>query len=168
MLEKASSPERNRPGALREDLARYFEDHRKLVETEALTLLLTANEPVLLARRLIFEAGAGVPFVTVGMVSRALAPSPPPLVAGRAAPAGGPVGARPSFELLQEGFSPPGSAREPLRAYQELFRSRFAGIHRMLKGRPELAGLLPVQELAGREGPAAVIGMIREVRTTSS
>ncbi|MHB8351269.1 MAG: metallophosphoesterase [Thermoplasmata archaeon] len=167
MLEGTSPGARPLPGALRDDLIRYFEEHRKFVEADALTLLLTAPEPVLLARRLIHDAGAGVPFVTMGMVTRALGPpprsgpSPPVGVALDAADA------RPSFKLVAEGFSPPTAGLRPLEAYGALFQSRFQALKRLLKGRPELPGLLPVRELRGREGAASIIAMIREIRPTA-
>ena len=170
MLEGTAPAARQGPGALRGDLVRYFEEHRKLVEAEALTLLLTAPEPVLLARRLIRESGAAAPFVTVGMVSRALWPPAAgngPVVSGGGAPAAPEAGPTP-FQLVAEGFSAPTPGLRPLEAYGGLFRDRFRALKRILHGRADLRGAVPIRELRGREGPASVIGMIREIRPTAA
>jgi DNA polymerase II small subunit len=178
VLEGTARAPSARSEALRADLVRYFEDHRKLVESEALTLLLSAPEPVLLSRRLIDGAAAGAPFVTRSMVEEALyrrgsgltGPSAPSVVG----PDGGgrreelinrPMAA--AFELLQEGFSMSPAGVHPLEAYGSLFASRFETIQRMLKGRSDLPNLVTVGELRSREGTASIIGMIREVRQTA-
>jgi DNA polymerase II small subunit len=157
---------------LRADLVRYFEDHRKLVEAEALTLLLAAPEPVLLSRRLIEEAGTARPFVTRSMVEHALAPARTAVSGGRPAPgglgaapaAGGPP---PAFVVLSEGFIEPPPGREPLQAYGSLFASRFRSLARLLKGRSDLPNTMPVGELRAHEGPLSSIVMIRGLRQTS-
>jgi DNA polymerase II small subunit len=169
-LLESAGPSAGLASSLRNDLVRYFEDHRKLVEADALTLLLSAAEPVLLCRRVIEEAGAASPFVTREMVARALDRSPSALGRSGARPPGperSPPGPAAPFELIVEGFTagPPG--RGPLEAYGGLFTARFRALQRMLAGRPDLTGLLPVRELAGREGPASVVGMIRSVRQTA-
>lgn len=159
---------------MRDDLVAYFESHHKLVEAGALQLLLHAPQPLQLSRRVIEAAGADSPFVTLELVERVLgAPALPSTsvlarpatpARGDSAPGGSP---KPSYELVREGFIPPEAAREPLEAFQGLFRSRYAALARLLKGRPELENLRPIGELWSAEGVASVIGMIREVRETA-
>lgn len=152
---------------MREQLVAYFGAHHKLVEPGALNRILETNQPLDLSRQLIESSGAGSPFVTLEMVESVLtrrsgavarAPSAPPAGAP-AAPAAVP------FELLCEGFQPP-TARPPLEAYTALFESRYKALARMLRGRPELGGHRPIGDLRRAEGSAAVIGMVRDVRTT--
>jgi DNA polymerase II small subunit len=179
VLEEAPRGAGARRDSLRADLVRYFEDHRKLVESDALTLLLTSPEPVLLSRRLVDGAGGAGPFVTRRMVEEALRPRASVEASGsasglgrgfpaeRLAPAG-PASAIPAaFELLSEGFNPTAPGADPLAAYGSLFASRFEALERLLKGRSDLPNLVPVRELRSREGSASVIGMIRELRQTS-
>ncbi len=164
---------------MRAQLVAYFEAHHKLVEAGALQMILTTPQPLDLSRRLIESAGTGSPFVTVEMVRAALgptgaarpgglgprAPAPPaaPTAPGTP-PAMAPAG---YFHLIEEGFIPPTSNRDPLESYGELFASRFRALTRLLRGRPELSGLRPIGDLGRAEGSAAVVGMIRDVRQTS-
>ncbi|MCI4337121.1 MAG: DNA-directed DNA polymerase II small subunit [Thermoplasmata archaeon] len=147
---------------MREHLVAYFESHRKLVESSALQLILTSPQPLDLSRALIDSAGTESPFVTHAMVVEMMAQRAP---ASSRAPAPAPV-APPPYALVSEGYSTPAAGRGPLEAYGELFASRFATLSRMLRGRPELANVRPIHDLARAEGRAAVIGMVRDVRQT--
>jgi DNA polymerase II small subunit len=168
MLERVP-PNPTGGGALRDDLVRYFADHRKFVEADALTLLLGSAEPVLLSRQLIDSIGTGVPFVTRAMVESLLGAEAARTSRYRAPPleAAGPIAPAAAYALIAEGFGTAPPHREPLEAYGGLFASRFRALQRMLKGRPDLPHLVPVRELRAQEGSASIIGMIREVRQTA-
>lgn len=158
-------------GALREHLVAYFEEHHKLLEADALQLLLSDRQPLALSRELVTRAGDASPFVTREMVEAALArrqspaPRAEPPTAGLVAKSNT---RRPSvpFELLVEGFTGPPVASQPIAAYEALFQSRFRALARLLRGRPELPNLRPIRELRAAEGASSVIGMVREVRET--
>ncbi len=170
---------------MREHLAAYFESHRKLVEAGALQRILDTAQPLDLSRRLIEAAGPSSPIVTLEMVESALRREhggavsvPPPGLrpTGGPPPAAGPPGTGPtsatahpppSFTLLAEGFIEPASTRPPLEAYEGLFASRYRALARMLRGRPELTGAVPVAELKRAERETAIIGMVGEVRQTA-
>ena len=155
-------------GSLRGDLIRYFGAHRKLLEADALLLLLASPEPIRLSRRILERAEATAPFITRAMVERALAPpvgGPLRSAEPRAAEAAVPV--PPAFELLSEGFNRAPAGRGPLEAYGGLFASRYRALERLLAARPELSDRRPIRELPGAEGHASVIGMLRSVRQTS-
>ncbi len=158
-------------GDLRAHLVHYFEEHHKLVEAAALQLLLTDHQPLVVSRELVERAPGGTPFVTREMVEALLASRRRARAAGPAPPRSGelertaPRHAAP-FELLVQGFSGPPVATQPIAAYQVLFRSRFQGLARLLRGRPQLPNLRPIQELRVSEGQASVIAMIRQVRET--
>ncbi len=148
----------------------YFEEHHKLVESGALQLLLTDHQPLIVSRELLERSGAESPFVTREMVEEVIARRrrlPTPTVpAGREEMlASAPRRAVP-FELLSEGFSGPPVATQPLAAYEALFHSRYRALARLLRGRPSLPNLRPIQELRASDGVASVIGMVREVRET--
>ncbi|HEV2231198.1 MAG TPA: metallophosphoesterase, partial [Thermoplasmata archaeon] len=142
----------------------YFEAHRKLVESSALQRILASPQPLDLSRALIEAAGVDSPFVTLEMVEGLLRSGAAPTPASRAfsSPAG--LSGVPTFSLLTEGFSVGAAGREPLEAYGELFASRFRTLSRLLRGRGELAGARPVNELPHSDGTVPVIAMIREVR----
>ena len=156
-------------GDLREHLVHYFEEHHRLVEAAALQLLLSERQPLLVSRALVETTRGDSPFVTREMVERLLADRAPPSV-GPARPtaelAPRSVGRPPPFELVSEGFSGPPVATQPLAAYGALFRSRYRGLARLLRGRPTLPNLHPIRELRGSTGSVSVIGMVREVRET--
>lgn len=156
---------------MREHLVAYFETHHKLVEADALTLLLQASQPLSVCRRVLKHADPATPFITRTMVEGTLAqmalerrgtatvlrPSdplpevhPPPL----------------PFELVLEGYEEPPAGRAPLSAYASLFHSRFESLSRLLRGRPGLPNLRPIGELNGRDGSVSTIAMVREVRQT--
>ncbi len=160
-------------GDLREHLVRYFQEHRRLVEADALRLLLSERQPLVVSRELVERSNGGPPLVTREMVESLLlgrrptsfrtvgtGPSLPAGLAERAVPRPAP------FELIREGFSGPPVATQPLAAYEALFRSRFQALSRLLRGRPTLGNLRPIRELRPTEGEASVIGMVREVRET--
>ncbi len=165
----------------------YFRAHHKLVEAGALQRILERPHPLDLSRRVIDVAGPSEPIITLEMVDRALeeeglrsAPSPAPVHRSPpTTPAAGPMSAVlvppiaaaartvPAFTLLAEGFIEPASTRPPLEAYEGLFAYRFRTLARMLRGRPELTGAVPVAELPRTERAGAVIVMIDEVRQTA-
>ncbi|HYA54666.1 MAG TPA: metallophosphoesterase [Thermoplasmata archaeon] len=158
-------------GALREHLVAYFEEHHKLLEAEALQLLLSDRQPLALSRELLDRTEGGSPFVTREMVEavlarrRAPAPRAEATVAGLASNANARRPAEP-FELLSEGFTGPPVATQPIAAYGALFQSRYRALARMLRGRPELPNLRPIRELRAADGVASVIGMVSAVRET--
>ncbi len=158
--------------ALREHLVAYFEEHHKLLEAEALQLLLSDRQPLSLSRELLARSGDGSsPFVTREMVEATIArrragvPRAEAAVPGLVANANRRAAAEP-FELLTEGFSGPPVASQPIAAYGALFQSRYRALARMLRGRPDLPNLRPVRELRASDGVASVIGMVRAVRET--
>ena len=150
---------------MRDHLVAYFAEHHKIVEADALRLLLSSPHPLLLSRRVLEALGPEAPLVTAEAVRRVVgvprglvAALPEPRSVVRALPP-------PAFELLREGFSP-ASGAAPLLAYEQLFQSRFQSIARLLKGRPDLPNLVPIGELRRSEGTASAIAMVREVRRT--
>lgn len=160
---------------MQDPLIGYFQSHRKVVEGEALDLIRGAPEPLDLSRKLIEMAGADSPFVTRAMVESLLGPStlhrsaaarPEPLHAPTPSPL--PEAVRPpGFAVLREGFEPLAADRDPLQAYGGLFAHRFAALSRILRSRSGLPDLTPMGSLRNREGELSVIGMVREIRTTS-
>ena len=157
---------------LREHIVAYFEEHHKLVEADALELLLGDHHPLVISRELIERAGAATPFVTREMVETVLAEGPlgdSSAVTLRATvgPVALPALDASGFQLLHEGYSGPVSAESPLVAYSALFQSRFRALARLLRGRPELENLRPIRELRTTEGASSVLGMVREVRETN-
>jgi DNA polymerase II small subunit len=160
---------------LREHLVAYFEQHHKLVEAEALELLLDHRQPLIVSQELIERAGPDGAFVTREMVEELITeerrPSGRPYLARPPAPAGpravpAPEGSN-AFHLVREGYSGPPTAGTPLEAYSALFHSRFRALSRLLRGRPELENLRPIKELRAGDGTASIVGMVREVRETS-
>ena len=158
---------------LREHVVAYFEEHHKLVEADALQLLLDTHQPLVLSQELIDRAGPSGLFVTLEMVERALAERRSGALPAVAIPAltseprspDAPEPPRP-FRVILEGYSESAVAGPPLIAYQALFHSRFHALHKMLRGRPQLPNLRPIRELRATEGTSSVIGMVREVRQT--
>ncbi len=157
--------------SLREHLVAYFEEHHRLVEAGALQLLLAQSHPLLVSREVVETPGSGSPFVTVEMVERAIAAREPPhpsaLAGLKPAARREDVRVEIPFELIQEGFVGPPVASDALAAYSSLFQSRYRSLARLLRGRPELGNLRPIAALRSGDGPASVIGLVREVRTTS-
>jgi DNA polymerase II small subunit len=156
---------------MREALVRYFEENQRLIEAEALSLLLSQPEPLRLSRRILEESEAAGPFVTRAMVERMLEAGEltlqgPLLSVPAEHPKPAPE-ASPDFRILSEGFAPGIPGRKPLEAYQGLFHHRFRTIQRWLKGRPDLPNMVSIKDLRGRDGTASIVGIVREVRTTS-
>jgi DNA polymerase II small subunit len=146
---------------MRDHLVAYFAENQKIVEADALKLLLESPQPLLLSRRVIEASGPTSPFVTLEVVQRVLAAASRSTAV--AAPA--PETVHPEFELLVQGFEPATGA-PPGEAFPALFRSRFTALQRMLRGRPELGNLRPIAELRRAEGTVALVAMVREVRET--
>ncbi|MGI0132766.1 MAG: metallophosphoesterase [Thermoplasmata archaeon] len=156
---------------MRDHLVTYFETHHKLVEADALALLLETTQPLAVCRRILRRADDDSPFITRTMVEGAIAQLA--LERGGTAVAlrpGDPLPEirppPPPYELVREGYSAAPPGRAPLEAYSALFHSRFETLARLLRGRPGLPNLRPVAELRGQEGSASMIGMVREVRQT--
>jgi DNA polymerase II small subunit len=157
---------------LRDHLVAYFEEHHKLVEADALELLLEESHPLVVSRELIERAGEATPFVTREMVETVLAEGP--IGAAMAVtlrvvtgPAPLPTPEAAGLHVLHQGYSGPVASDSPLVAYSALFQSRFRSLARMLRGRPDLENLRPVRELRVSEGASSVVGMVREVRETA-
>jgi DNA polymerase II small subunit len=163
---------------MRDHLVAYFESHHRLVEADALQLLLESPEPLLLSRRLVESTPPEATFVTREMVellvlrgssvSGARVRFSGLVVAPTIARAALSTAPPPMFTLLSEGFVPTTRRRNALEEYEELFRGRYRSLHRLLRGRPDLPNLRPVKELAGMQGIASVIVMLREIRRTAS
>ncbi len=159
---------------LRGHLVAYFEGQHKLVETDALTLLLTDRQPLVLSQQVLDRCGTGSPLVTREMVERTIELRRASRMVARAAPASVASeialnsGSAPPFALLTEGFSPPVPNRDPLEAYGALFASRYQMLSRLLRGRPGLSNLRPIRELRSAEADASIIAMIRDVREVSA
>ncbi|HKS59560.1 MAG TPA: hypothetical protein VJS68_02140, partial [Thermoplasmata archaeon] len=156
---------------MREHLVAFFESHQKLVESDALALLLTTPEPLALSRRLVEVSGADSAVVTREMVELVLTEVAPPSPRGNPVPAAPPSDAaehvEPTparFELVREGFVPLPEGREPLAAYSAMFNSRFRSLSRMMRGRPDLPDLRPIGEALTSHGTVSLLGMIRSVR----
>jgi DNA polymerase II small subunit len=160
---------------LREHLVAYFEQHHKLVEADALDLLVDHHQPLVVSQELVERAGPGQPFVTRAMVEELFVEDVRPSRIPSLARSGGITGPRPvpppegstSFHLVREGYSGPATADTPIAAYEALFHSRFRALARLLRGRPELENLRPIRELRGSDGVASVVGMVRDVRETN-
>ena len=161
---------------MQDPLIGYFQSHRKLVEGDALDLIRGSPQPLDLSRRLIEMAGADSPFVTRAMVESLLgsstvsAPTAPSRLAATEAARPRPASATlppPEFSVLREGFEPLAADRDPLESYGGLFAQRYAALSRILRGRSGLPDLTSVGTLRSREGEASLIGMVREIRTTS-
>jgi len=157
---------------LREHLVAYFEEHHKLVEANALTLLLDQPQPLLVSRDVVELVGVGSPFVTQEIVEEVLARRAPTLLRG---PADRPVALTPAvgpapgadFTVVREGFSGPSRAETPIAGFTRLFTSRFRQLAPAVRSRPGLENLRSVRDLRPSEAVQSVVGMVREVRTTS-
>jgi DNA polymerase II small subunit len=156
---------------LREHLVAYFEEHQKLVEAGALRILLESHQPLIVSREIVQRAGVGSGFVTEAMVVSVLSDRRPrgiaPALSGGLASPAGPSPTEDGFRLLLEGFAPAPAGSAPIEAYSGLFRARYRALQRLLRGRPSLPNLQPIGDLRPAEGPASIIGMVREVRETS-
>ncbi len=152
---------------MREYLVAYFTEHHKIVEADALRLLLASPQPLVMSRRVLEGLGPDHLVVTAESVERVvgIGRRPERAVPRPAAVAELARAETPSFALLCEGFTPATGAA-PLLAYGELFRSRFDTLGRLLKGRSDLPNLRPVAELRRHEGVGSAIAMVRDVRQT--
>jgi DNA polymerase II small subunit len=157
---------------LREHLVAYFEQHHKLVEANALTLLLDQPQPLVVSADVVERVGPSSPFVTQEIVqqvlagrSAAFAPRafrrPDPSVG----PTAGPVDA--PFTVVREGFAGPSKAETPIAGYTQLFTSRFRQLAPVVRARPGLENLRSVRDLRPMDVAQSVVGLVREVRTTS-
>ena len=150
---------------MREHLVAYFADHQRLIEPAALDLLLSDPQPLLLSRRVLEQHATDGPFVTCAMVESARARAPVALsTASRKGPAR--EAASTGLDVLREGFSPPPMERDPLTGYRALFTARLQALGAVLRGRPELPNLRPIEEASRAGSTVSVIGLVRQVRST--
>ncbi len=161
------------PAGLREHLVAYFEEHHKLVEAGALMLLLDQPQPLVVSRDIVERVGRSSPFVTQELVQEVLAQRGPrftrrlaDLGAERPVPAGtiAPVA---DFAVVREGFAGPSKAETPIAGFTQLFTSRYRQLAPLVRHRPGLENFRSLAELRPSEGVQSVVGMVREVRTTS-
>jgi DNA polymerase II small subunit len=157
---------------LREHLVAYFEEHHKLVEATALTLLLDQPQPLVVSRDVVERVGLASPFVTREIVEEVLGWNP--RSGGRARERSlGPVGPAPAPSLpselvvVREGFGGPSRAETPIAGYSQLFTSRYRQLAPIVRGRTGLEGFHPIRELRPSDAVQSVVGLVREVRTTS-
>lgn len=157
---------------LREHLVAFFGEHHKLVEAEALRLLLDFPQPLVLSQDLVDRAGPLAPFVTEAMVRAAIAEKggspgvrlpPVPEPSGASAPEL-PVA---EFRVVREGYAGPPPPGTPIDGYSRLFSARFRDLGRLLRGRPTLENLRPIRDARSQEGVASVLGMVRQARQTT-
>ena len=157
---------------LREHLVAYFEEHHKLLEANALALLLDQPQPLLVSRDVVEQVGAGSPFVTQEVVLAVLARRGPaaawraPDRPGAPAPAA-PDGPAEAFSVVRQGFAGPSRAETPLAGFTRLFTSRYRQISPVLRSRPGVENLRSIRDLRPADVPQTVVGMVRELRTTS-
>ncbi|HZY70390.1 MAG TPA: metallophosphoesterase [Thermoplasmata archaeon] len=162
---------------MRDHLVAFFETHQRLIEADALRLLLSSPEPLLLSRQVLDATHDDRPFVTREIVEEVLAHRSP--ISGGWAPAAprseavdagsSPLDvarAPPTYSLIGEGFLTTAHRRDALSEYSELFRSRYRALARMIRGRAELPQPRSVREIAGTEGTTSVVGLVREIRRT--
>ncbi len=157
---------------LREHLVAYFEEHHKLLEAPALTLLLGQAQPLVVCRDVVERVGASSPFVTQEIVQEVLAERGPPRSEGRspAAPSGvpaTPLAEAPDFAVVRAGYTGPSRAETPVAGFTRLFTSRYRQLSPLLKGRATLENPRPVRDARPSDGTQSVVGIVREVRRTS-
>jgi len=157
---------------LREHLVAYFEEHHKLIEANALTLLLDQPQPLVVSRDVVETVGTDSPFVTQEIVQAVLARRAPTAVRRAAerpvaAPAGVPASPAAEFAVVREGFSGPSKAETPVLGFTRLFTSRYRQLAPAVRSRGGLENLRSVRDLRPAEGVQSLVGMVREVRTTS-
>ncbi len=161
---------------VRDRLVAFFESHQKLVEADALELLLRQPRPLIASREVLERMGVGEPFVTSELVRSTLTllrpsrigaelslevrPPTPPSSAGDASPAE-------PFRLIRQGFVAPTPNTPPLDGYRRLFANRFERLREMLKGRPTLENLRSAHEIERSGEAASLIAMVRSVRSTA-
>ncbi len=161
------------PAGLREHLVAYFEEHHKLVEAGALTLLLDQPQPLIVSRDIVERVGPSSPFVTQELVQEVLAQRGPRFT--RRLPERGPDGPAPAsgepggseLTVVREGFSGPSRAESPIAGFTRLFTSRYRQLAPLVRNRPGLENLRSLADLRPSEGVQSVVALVREVRTTS-
>ena len=160
---------------VREHVVAYLESHRKIVEVDALDLILEDRHPLLLCQALLDTLGPEAAFVTRELVAEVVKDrgSSRPLTSSRAQPSSpGPPEAAPltpvdPFRLVAAGFSAPTAHQNPKDAYGRLFSDRYLRLSRILRGRHVLANVRPLKDALPGSGPMSVIVMVREARTTA-
>jgi DNA polymerase II small subunit len=156
---------------LREHLVAYFEEHHKLVEATALSLLLDQPQPLVVSRDVVECVGPASPFVTQEIVQQVLAGRTGAFavrVARRPdTGASATAGPAPDFAVVREGFGGPSRAETPIVGYTRLFTSRYRQLAPLVRGRPALENVRAVRDLRPMDVPQSAIGLVREVRTTS-
>ncbi len=156
---------------LREHLVAYFEEHHKLVEAPALTLLLDQPQPLLVSRDVVERVGVASPLVTQEIVQEVIAERGPHVARGLSAPAAGAGGAEPSsapadFAVVRQGFTGPSREATPIAGFTQLFTSRYRQLAPLLRGRAGLENPRSLRDLRPGEGLQSVVGLVREVKTT--
>jgi DNA polymerase II small subunit len=157
---------------LREHLVAYFEEHHKLVEANALILLLDQAQPLVVSRDVVERIGPGSPVVTQEVVQEVLAERAPaasrrPTERSPPGASAGPPGSSGDFTVVREGYSAPSKAETPIAGYTRLFTSRYRQLAPMVRSRLGPENLRSVRDLRPAEVVQTVVGMVREVRTTS-
>jgi DNA polymerase II small subunit len=155
---------------LREHLVAYFEEHHKLVEAPALTLLLGQAQPLLVSRDVVERVGNGSPLVTQEIVQEVIAERGPR--GSRPAPAAGPSPPAPAeapaeFAVVREGYSGPSRESTPIAGFTQLFTSRYRQLAPMLRGRSGLENPRSLRDLRPADGAQSVVGLVRDVKTTA-
>ena len=160
---------------LRDHLVAYFEEHHKLLEATALTLLLDQPQPLLVSRDVVERVGPGSPLVTQEVVQAVIASRGP--VPARRSPAPEtkattpvPTPSGPSadgFSVVREGFAGPSKAETPVLGFTQLFTSRYRQLAPLVRSRGGLENPRSARDLRPADGLQSVIGLVREVRTTS-
>ncbi len=157
---------------LREHLVAYFEQHHKLVEATALSLLLDQPQPLVVSRDVLDWAGATGPLVTREIVEavidrrrpRASAAGPASISGARSGAVLAPAA---PLEVVREGFSGPSRADTPIAGYRQLFTSRYRQLAPIVRNRPGLESVRAIGELKPSDAAQSLVGLVREVRTTS-
>jgi DNA polymerase II small subunit len=157
---------------LREHLVAYFEEHHKLVEATALSLLLDQPQPLVVSRDVVERVGAGSPWVTQEIVQqvlagRSFARGPRRGVVAPETPAQGAGSPVEPFALVREGFTGPSKAETPIGGFTRLFTSRYRQLAPLVRNRPGLENVRPIGDVRPAEGAQSVVGLVREARTTS-
>lgn len=159
---------------VREHVVAYIESHRKIVEVAALDLILADRQPLVLCQDVLSRLGPDAPFVTRELVQEVVAgrsstrpPLPRPVAAPPPETPFAPVAEAEPFRLVVSGFSAPTTHQNPLEAYGHLFADRYLRLSRILRGRRALANLQPIGSARAGSPPVAIIGMVREVKTTA-
>jgi DNA polymerase II small subunit len=156
---------------LREHLVAYFEEHHKLLEAPALTLLLDQAQPLVISRDVVERIGSLSPFVTQEIVQEILAERTvePSVRRDATAPeaTGAPAAPSPEFAVVRDGFAGPSRAETPVVGFTRLFTSRYRQLAPLLRGRPGLENPKAMRDARPSDGVQSVVGLVREVRTTS-